>query len=129
MAHDGALTPRQRRAIGCLLTARNTAEAARAAGLGRRTLCTWLEQPRFVAALTAAESAAIDAATRQLVGLADLAIETLRTVLENPDATDGVRLRAAAHVLDHLLKLRELCTLERRIAALEAVLPGTGSTW
>jgi len=118
-AQIGALTPRQRRAIGCLLVARNTTEAAKAAGLGRRTLVTWLRDPVFVAALRAAEAEALDGMSRRLMTLADLALDNLDTVLEDGEATDANRLRAADLALVHMLKIREHGTIAERIADLE----------
>lgn len=117
---DNELTTRQRRAIAALLTERNVSAAAQAANVGVRTLYTWLAEPAFRLAVREAESTAIDAAARRLVGLADGALSVLAAMLTDNDTAPALKLRAAQTILDHLLELRELATLESRVAALEA---------
>jgi len=122
MTDNGKLTPAQKRAISALLTSRDVRGAAEVAGVGERTLHRWLaDDPLFRATLTAAEGEAIDATTRRLVGLQDGAIDTIKALLDDKTTPATVRLRAAAAVLDYLLKLRELRNVEARLAALEAV--------
>src|SRR3712207_516344 len=111
-----ALNHKQQQAIAALLGSRNVEAAAKAAGIGERTLWRWMAEPEFAAALSAAEGAAIDAATRRLVHMQDGAIDTLQSVLDDPRATATVRLRAATAVLDYLLRLRELRNIEARLA-------------
>ena len=114
------LTTRQRRAIAALLAARNVQAAAKQAAVGERTLHRWLTEPAFTAALRQAEGQALDAAARRLVGLADGAISVVVSVIMAKETGPAVKLRAAGMVLDSLLKLRELATLEARVVALEA---------
>lgn len=119
MATKG-ITRNQKRAITALLTCRNVQDAASKTNLGHRTISRWLaEDEAFQIALSQAEGQAIDAATRQLVVLADEAINTLRDLIKSADATDTIRLRAAQAVLAHLLRLRELRNVEQRLAELE----------
>lgn len=113
------LTTKQRRAIAALLTERTIGAAAATAGIGERTLHRWLDDPTFRAALGAAETAAIDAATRLLIGLQDRAVQTFADVLDSPTTAAAARLRAAHGVLDYALKLRELRNVEQRLVALE----------
>jgi DNA-binding transcriptional LysR family regulator len=128
MAENGSpneLTTRQRRAVVALLQARNIGEAAKAAGIGQRTLYRWLADPLFRGELLTAEGDMIDQAARRLVGLQDGAIDVLQAELADPTTSPAVRLRAAQAVLDYLLKLRELRDTEARLTALEkAVLSG-----
>lgn len=113
------LTTKQSRAIACLLTSANIQEAAAAAGVGERTLHTWLKEPAFQTALANEESRVIDAAARQLVQLSETAVGTLREILEDPSTPKSLRLRAAGQVLDNLLQLRQLVSLEDRVRKLE----------
>lgn len=119
MAENGTLTPAQRRAIAALLTERDVRSAAAAAKIAERTLWRWLDAPIFREALKAAEGDAVNAASRQLAGLAGTALDAVRTILENQETSASLRLRAAQIVLDNLLKLRELATLEERVSELE----------
>ncbi len=122
MARNGTL---QTKAIAALLTEPTIEEAARVAGVGRRTLFRWLaEDAAFVAELRTAEEAAIDHAARRLVGLQDAAINVLSDVLTAPDVAPGVRVRAASLIVELSLRLRELRSLEERVAALEAARDG-----
>lgn len=120
MSKTGVLSTKQKRAIACLLTEKSVVAAAVRAGVAENTLFGWLTQDAFRAALTEAEGQAIDASVRQLVGIASGAIDVLNTTMMDPKATASARVRAAQSVLDSLLKLRELRTLEERISRLEA---------
>lgn len=114
------LTTKQVGAISALLTCSSMNEAAAAAGVHTRTLQRWLSEPAFRAALTAAESDLIDNATRRLLRLQDDALRVVEGFLsDDSQAQEGVKLRAALAALDHLLKLRTLRDVERRLQALE----------
>jgi hypothetical protein len=129
MAENGnpdELTTRQRKAVACLLSERNALAAAKAAGVGERTLFRWLADPVFRVAVREAEADAIDTASRRLVGLSDTAIDTLAGILTDEETAPALKLRAAQAILDHLLKLRELATVEARLAALEAAQAARG---
>jgi hypothetical protein len=119
MARRKGLTPRQHRAISALIAAKSHVEAAEVAGVGERTLYRWLADPAFRAELSQAEGELIDLATRRLIDLQEAAIDALDETLDAGAASPGVRLRAASLVLDYLLKLRELRTLEKRLSDLE----------
>ena len=111
---------KKRQAVAALLTAPTVAEAARVAGVAERTIYRWLAgDAAFVADLRAAEETAIDHAARRLVGLQDDAIALLGDVVADADAAAGVRVRAASLIVDLALRLRELRSLEERVAALE----------
>lgn len=112
------MTGKQALAIQALLTNSTLAAAARQVHVSERTLSRWLADSEFRAALNDAEGELLDAAQRQLLRLQSSAIEVHEDLL-SVDTPHGVRLRAAQSVLDALLKLRELRTLEERLAALE----------
>lgn len=119
MAQNGALSPKQKLAVACLLIERTTTDAAKAAGVARRTLNTWLADPIFRAELSKAETAAIDESIRALVRTTTKAIELLETVIDDPKASQSVKVRAAAEILANLLKLREHHDFDQRISKLE----------
>ncbi len=120
MAENDVLTTTQTRAIAALLSERDVRSAAQAARVKERTLWRWLADPDFKAELTRQEGAVLDQATRSLLAMQGKALEVFDVVLSDPSARDSDRIRAAQSVLEFLLKLRELNTLEARIAALEA---------
>ncbi len=112
------LSSAQYRALTALLTNGNVTSAALEANVGRTTIYRWQHDPVFVAALREAEQEAVAGLARSLAGLGDSAASTLRAALD-PSEKITIRLRAAEIVIDNLLKLRELVTLEARIEALE----------
>jgi len=111
-------TPKQRRALAELLTTGDKVQAAKAAGVSRRTLYRWLHQDAFRQALQAAETEALGELSRNLVRLAGKAARTLEDAMDNAEK-DGQRIRAADIVLARLLQLRELVDIEQRLQALE----------
>ena len=114
------LSTNQARAIGALLACATIEKAAEQAGLSKRTIYRYLNAATFKAALRARQDQAIAAAVAALAGLAGKSIETLRGVMEDPEAAQGVRTRAALGVLDHVHRMMELRDLAERVAALEA---------
>ena len=115
---DG-LSPRQRKAVEALLTTGEVAAAAREAGVARETLHRWLKQPAFLAAVRETEARALDDLSRMLVRLGRTAAGTLAKVMADAAAPAATRVRAADATLGRLLQLRELATLEARVAELE----------
>ncbi len=122
MPHDptpAELSPKQRRAVAALLATGEVTAAAREAGVHRDTLHRWLRQPDFLAAVRQAEAEALDELSRLLVRLGRTAAATLAKAMADPAAPYPTRVRAADAALGRLLQLRELATLEARVAALE----------
>lgn len=113
------LTPKQRRAVDALVGTGEVAAAARESGISRETLHRWLKQPQFVEAVREAESKAIDDLSRMLVRLGRTAISTLAKAMNDSATPMATRVRAADAALGRLLQLRELATLEARVAELE----------
>ena len=113
------LSANQRRALSALLTEPSIAKAAAACKLSERTLYNYLADAGFKAELRARQDRAINAATAALAGLAGNAIDALRGVLTDADATASARTRAALGILDQAQKLTKFADLEDRIAALE----------
>ena len=121
MAKNGSLTTNQRRALRALLACSTVADAAKEAGLGQRTIYRYLASASFKAELRARQDETISAATAALSGLAGTAIETLRAVLADPDASHAVRVRCALGVLEQRRRIGELDDLTERVKKLEEV--------
>ena len=113
------LTRKQTRAVEALLLTGEVAAAAREAGVARETLQRWLKQPQFLEAVREAEAGALDDLSRMLVRLGRTAIGTLAKAMNDSTAPMATRVRAADAALGRLLQLRELATLEARVAELE----------
>jgi len=115
----GDLPAKQRRAVAALLTTGDVSAAARETGVSRETLHRWMRQPAFLEAVREAEADALDELSRSLVRLGRTATGTLEAAMGDPAAPWPTRVRAADAVLGRLLQLRELATLETRVAELE----------
>lgn len=120
MTENVTLSPRQRRGIVALMSAKDTRAAAKQAKVSERQIYRWLNDPAFVAELKAAESAAIDQAVRRLAELSGAAVDTLDSAMRDSTAPVGSKIRAADIALSQLMRLKELHDLGARIAALEA---------
>jgi hypothetical protein len=105
-----------------LLKTGNITMAAEAAHVARWTVHRWLHETAFATTLAEAESEALAELSRRLVGLGGKASDALEAAMSDEFAPRSARVRAADVVLGHLLRLRELVTLEERVAALEAAI-------
>lgn len=114
-----SLTPRQYKAIESLLLTGEVTAAAAAARVSKETVYRWLKRSDFQRAVNNAEVRALQSLAGRLVGLGDLAAKTLEDVMSDVKAPPSARVVAAGRVIDALLKMRELVTLEARITALE----------
>jgi hypothetical protein len=112
------LTAQQRRAIEALLTHGTTTAAAEAAGVQRKTVYRWKQQPEFIEALAEAERAAVERLSRDLAGLSAQAAEVLRDAMR-PGQKMSNRLRAVEIVIGRLVDLRGLVEIEKRLEQLE----------
>lgn len=116
---DSILSPRQRKAVEALLVTGDVSAAAKEAGVSRESLYRWLKQPAFLEAVREAEARALDELSRLLVRLGRSAATTLAKAMGDAETPAATRVRAADVVLARLLQLRELATLEARVADLE----------
>lgn len=112
------LSPQKRRCIEALLTNGTIKSAATVAGVNRQTVYVWLKEEDFVLALREAEAAALEQLSRSLSALATGATSALHDALM-PSQKITVRLRASETVLNALLRIREMATVEQRLRALE----------
>jgi phage terminase small subunit len=100
-AYIAALTPRQRRALLALIGGGGTkTQTAEEAGISRRTLYRYLEDPRFKKALEATNSLLLRATATQILAATGTAVETLRRIAEDSEAKPGERAQAASKILD-----------------------------
>lgn len=114
-----ALTAKQRRAVEALLATGEVSAAAKEANVSRDTVHRWLKQPVFAQAVRDAEAKALDDLSRLLVRMGRTAAGTLAKAMSDAATPPATRVRAADVTLSRLLQLRELATLEARVAELE----------
>jgi hypothetical protein len=99
MARSGVKFGRkQEDAIAALLTQRNVEEAARAAGIGTRTLLRWMKLPEFQAAYRQARREAFGQSIALLQHATSPASATLMKIMVDANAPASTRIRAAEHL-------------------------------
>src|SRR5271169_258888 len=120
MAARGSILGRkQEDAIAALLTQRNVEEAARAAGIGTRTLLRWLKLPEFQTAYRQARRDAFGQAIARLQQGTSAAATTLLKVMIDPSVPASVRVRAADSIFNHAAKAIEIEEIDARLSELE----------
>jgi hypothetical protein len=92
-------SPVQAQVIAALAQGRTVTAAAQDAGLHRNTIYNWLHEPAFQTAADEARREYIATLSDGMRALAALAVDTLRSLLEDPNTPPAVRLRTALAVL------------------------------
>jgi len=119
MTKPESLSPRQRRFVAAMMTARTVTEAAEAAGVSERTGRQYLTQPAVKAALSQALDSALHLASRQSAAAMTDALATLQEIHQDPTNPAGSRVSAARAILEAAPKLREALDLAERVTELE----------
>ena len=119
IGHGEKLSRKQDQAITALVTCPSITEAAAHCELAEVTLRRWLKQDGFQAAYREARRAVVQHAIVQVQQATGDAVETLRNVMQAPEAPASARVSAARVVLETAVKAVELEDLEQRIVALE----------
>jgi molybdenum-dependent DNA-binding transcriptional regulator ModE len=117
--HGSKFGRKKEDAIAALLSQRSIEEAARAAGVGYKTLLRWHQVPEFEAALRKARRDAVGQSTGRLQQGASAAATTLLKVMLDPGTPASTKVRAAECVLNHAQKAIELEDIEARVSELE----------
>jgi len=94
------LSPAQALVIAALAQGRTITDAARDAGLHRTTIHTWFrDQPVFKTAFEEAQREYVATLQDGMRDLAARAVDTLRSLLDDPKTPPSVRLRTALAIL------------------------------
>lgn len=117
--HGAKFDRKHEEAIAALLSQRTLEEAARAIGVGSKTLQRWLQEPEFQRAYRDARRHAVGQATARLQHASSAAVSVLLTVMLDGNAPQSSRLRAASTVLEMSFRAVELDDIEARVAELE----------
>jgi hypothetical protein len=121
MAAVGKFPRKQEDAIAALLTHRTIEEAAKATGIGLRTMLRWLKIPEFDNSYRDARRAAFGQTIARLQQGASAAASTLMKVMIDPATSPSVRVRAADSILDHARHGIEVEDIAVRVSALEQI--------
>ena len=123
--HGEKLGRKQEEAIAALLSQRNIEEAARAAGVGTRTLIRWLKLPEFGKEYRKARREAVHQSVARLQQATGAAATTVLKLMTDMNIPAAVRLRAAECVFDRAFKGVELEDIEARVSELERATEAT----
>ena len=124
--HGEKLGRKQEDAIAALLTQRNIEEAARAAGVGTRTLIRWLKLPNFGKEYRKARREAVHQSVARMQQATGAAASVVLKLMTDPNVPAAVKLRAAECVFDRAFKGVELEDIEERVSALERAAEASG---
>jgi hypothetical protein len=113
------LGPKKERAISALLASRSIEDAARAAGIGARSLHRWLKDPTFQEAYRQAKLVVFAQSRAGLHRLTSAAISTLGKATLDRSWPPAVRVRAADIVLTQAAKAVEAEDFEARLEEIE----------
>ncbi len=113
------LNGRQRKAIPFLLSSSSIEAAAKAAGIGERTIYRWLKDDMFVSQLRAAQDRAVDTAVSRLAGACAEAADVLVSISSDEEEKGSVRVSAARAILGNLSHLIETRDLQERLSNLQ----------
>ena len=122
--HGTKFGRKQEEAILALLTQKNTEEAARAIGVGAKTLFRWQQIPEFQAALRKARRDTVAQSTARFQQATSAAATTLLKVMVDPATPAATKVRAAECVFNHAQKLEDM---DARITELERAAQGSKS--
>lgn len=117
--HGSKFGRKKEAAITALLSQRNHEEAARAAGVSKRTLNRWQKMPEFQSAYLEARRAAMFEANARLQQASSAAVSTLVKVMVDPSTPASARVRAADCILARGNQGLENEDYDVRLAALE----------
>lgn len=121
MTVSSKLTRKQDQAIAALLTCPSILDAARHSGVAEVTLYRWLKLEGFQTGYRDARRQVVQQAIVQVQQATGEAVETLRAVMQDPNAPASAKVSAAKTILETALRGVELEDLAVRIAALEAM--------
>ena len=113
------LTQKMRKTLEALLESNTRAEAAKKAGINRKTLWDYFQKEEFRNAYKEAFAAKVDEATRQAQKSLSPALSTLVEICEDKEAGYMARVSASRSLLEYGLKLGEHNDLADRVAELE----------
>ncbi|MDD3275428.1 MAG: hypothetical protein PHP93_00055 [Kiritimatiellales bacterium] len=110
-------TAKREIAIVALLTSPSVGVAAKAAKVSRATIYRWLEDQDFRARLKDRRSAVLESAVESIKTYTSKAVETLADLMDSQD--ERIRRLASKDMVDYGLRVKEVQSLEDRLAIME----------
>jgi len=117
--HGSKFNRKQEDAIVALMTTRNTEEAAKAIGIGTKTLLRWQKEPEFEAAYRSARTASVRQSIARIQQSSSAAVSTLHKLMLDPNTPASVKARVSETILTLSLKGVETEDILARVEQLE----------
>jgi len=121
-------SPATEAVLAAIATGSSVNDAARLAGVSRRTASRIINDPRSQERLAGMREATMEHAARRMLGLVDLAANTLDAVMRDTEAGASARVSACRTVLTSVVTLTDAVEIERRLAEVEAAV-GERTNW
>ena len=121
-------SPATEAVLAAIATGSSVNDAARLAGVSRRTASRIINDPRSQERLAGMREATMEHAARRMLGLVDLAANTLDAVMRDTEAGASARVSACRTVLTSAVTLTDAVEIERRLAEVEAAV-GERTNW
>ena len=113
------MTVNQIKALQALMSCSSRKEAAAQAGIAERTLRSYFQDPEFMKEYDRLYGELMDEVTRELQRALPIAVRTLRTICEDPEASAPAKSIAAYRIIDAAPKYTELNDILIRLEKLE----------
>ena len=110
---------RQEQAIAALINSGSISEAAEQAGVGERTLFSWLTEPEFKEQYRQARREVVSQAMANLQQVCSLAVSTLADIMKDSEASPSSRVTAAKAALELAIRSVETEDILHRLEQLE----------
>lgn len=109
------ITEKQEIAIVALVAGKTRAEVGRLAGVTETTVYKWLSEPKFAKQLNEARRTVYQDSLESLKDAAGDAVQTLRLVCNDSDASASARVSASVAILTQCYRLIELSEVNQII--------------
>jgi hypothetical protein len=117
------LTPKQAIALTHLVAGATNGEAAKAAGVSKRSVEAWKALPEFKKHLKVAVNQMLDESLAELVLGSKAAVKELNTIIADEETPTRTKLSAISILLSNAAKVRDWY-LEERLESIESALDG-----
>lgn len=111
--YENAITAKQIRVIGLLLTCPSRSAAIQEAGIAATTLYRWFQNPAFLAEYQRAAGQYLDENIGQLQTQTGKALQTIIAIMNDKKAAASVRLSAARTIYEFAFKAKDLAVTEK----------------
>ena len=113
-------------AISALMSCSTIEAAADQVGVDKSTLYRWMDRDDFQREYKRARREALTRSIARLQKASTEAVQTLQEVMNDTDAKDSTRVRAAEKVMKFAIEAAEIEDMQERLDALEDVLISRG---